>query len=389
MVLASNIGKREATLAFLLALTCTLIIYGTLYSFNFSASPYQGDTFSVLMTSLESRPGHGDILSNVVLFLPFGFFSMQCLMLKSPRLIRLLLVVTLGTALSLTIECVQIYLPSRVTSVYDIALNAFGTLSGAFIGWLNWREQLSRLQDSGRQVAMFPLLVLAAWLGYRLFPYAPTIDFQHFKNALKPILSADLPPLDMLRHFIVTLVVGRLLQGLATPNLARLGVIVIALGAIAAKPFIVTKSIQPAELAGVIAGVAVWVFILSRWHRNTAIVAILLVVQVVIQGMSPWSFSLEPKFISFVPFIGFEGGSMSVNLQAFLEKVFLYGALIWLLVETGRRLFVSLTLSVVILTAVELMQMFLVNRTSEITDPMLALILGMSMYSLDLRARPK
>lgn len=372
-------------MGFLLALTSALILYGTLYPFDFAVGAHPGDVVSLLTSSLNARPGRGDILSNVVLFLPFGFFAMQAWLPRAPRLVRLFVVLIMGAALSLGIECSQVYLPHRTPSLYDLALNVLGTLCGAMAGWIDWRGQFSRLQAGHRPPAMFPVLLLAAWLGYRLFPYVPTIDFQHVKDALKPLLSMGLTPVDVLRHFIVTLVIGRLLQAVTTPGRALLGMLVIPLGVIAAKPFIMTKVITPTELAGVVAAVAIWVVVLSRLRWRTAIVALLLAVQIAIQGMVPFIVRPEPVLISLIPFIGFEGGSMTVNLQAFLEKVFLYGALVWLLAETGRSLVFSLIVSVTLLTAIELVQMFLAGRVSEITDPLLAIIMGLALYILDRR----
>ncbi|MSO77108.1 MAG: VanZ family protein [Alphaproteobacteria bacterium] len=369
-----------------MALSSGLILYGTLYPFDFAAGAHPGAMVSLLTASLNARPGRGDILSNVVLFLPFGFFAMQCLLPRAPRLARLLVVVMMGAALSLGIECAQAYLPSRVTSLYDLALNAHGALFGAVAGWIDWR---GKLQAGGRPPAILPLLLLGAWLGYRLFPYVPTIDFQHVRDALKPLLSGELPLVDVLRHFAGTLVVGRLLQALTTPRRALLGMLLVPLGVIAAKLFIVTKVIMPGEVAGVVAGVAFWVIVLGRWHRRTAVVATVLAAQIAVQGVVPLIFRPEPVLFSFIPFIGFQGGSMAVNLQAFLEKVFLYGALVWLLIETGRRLVFTLIVSAAFLTAIELVQMYLAHRVSEITDPLLAIILGLALYILDLRDRAK
>ena len=372
-------------MAFLLAVTCALILYGTLYPFDFLAGAHPGGVIDLLIASLNLRPGRGDILSNVVLFLPFGFFAMQAWLAKAPRLLRLLVVVLMGAAFSFGIEYAQTYLPLRTPSLYDIALNGFGTLAGAMAGWADWRESFARAQAANRPIALFPVLLLAAWLGYRLFPYVPTIDFQHVKDALKPLLSTGLIAVDVLRHFIVTLVIGRLLQAVTTPGRALLAMIVMTLGVIAAKPFIMTKVILPSELAGVVAGVVVWVVVLSRLSWRTAIVALLLAVQIVVQGVTPFIVRAEPVAISLIPFIGFEGGSMSVNLQSFFEKIFLYGALVWLLAAASRSLAFSVTASVALLTAIELVQMFLADRVSEITDPLLAILMGLALYALDRR----
>ena len=374
-------------MAFLLALTTALILYGTLYPFNFLAGAHPGDLGALLIASLQVRSGRGDILSNVVLFLPFGFFAMQAWLARAPRLLRLIVVVVAGALLSFGIEYAQTYLPQRTPSLYDIMLNTFGTFVGAVAGWADWRGSLAKARAANRPLVIFPLLLLAAWLGYRLFPFVPTLDFQHFKDALKPLFSTGLIPVDVSRHFIVTLVIGRLLQAVTTPGRALLAMVVIALGVVAAKPFIMTKVILPSELAGVVAGVAVWVVLLSRMSWRTAIVALLLAVQIVVQGVTPFVVRAEPVTISLIPFIGFEGGSMAVNLQSFFEKIFLYGALVWLLGAASRSLVFSVIASVVLLAAIELLQMFLAGRVSEITDPLLAVFMGLALYALDGRGR--
>ena len=126
-----------------------------------------------------------------------------------------------------------------------------------------------------------------------------------------------------------------------------------------------------------------WVAFLSRMRGRTGILAVLLAAQIAIQGVIPFTLRPEPVMFSFIPFIGFEGGSMSQNLQAFLEKVFLYGALVWLVVETGASLVFSVIACAAFLTGIELVQMFLADRVSEITDPLLAVIMGIALYFVD------
>jgi hypothetical protein len=197
--------------------------------------------------------------------------------------------------------------------------------------------------------------------------------------------SPHFAPVDVARHFIVTLVVARLLQALLSPGKALVAAIVIPLGIIAAKPFIMTKVIAPAEVAGALLGVVIWVTVLRNMRWRTSLLALLLAAQIAVEGLYPFTLRPEPVMFSFIPFIGFEGGSMTTNLQAFLEKIFLYGSLVWLTVACGRSLIFALLSSITFLTAIELVQMYLADRVSEITDPLLALILGMALYFLDLR----
>ena len=373
-------------MGFMLALICTLILYGTLYPFDFTAVNAHAESALKLMTSpVATRPGLGDLFSNIVLFLPFGFFAMQCLFRRTSRFWRLLFVVILGTALSSGIECAQIYLPSRITSIYDLAMNMLGTCLGAVAGWIDWRRELSRLQNGHRPPTMFPVLLIVAWIGYRLFPYVPTVDFQQMKDALKPLFATKLLPIDVLGYFITTLVIGRLLLALFPPGRSLRMMLFLPFGIIILKPFIMTKVITPSELVGVTGAVIFCMVFLERLHRSADIAAFLLMILIVIQGLMPFELRPEPISFSFIPFIGFEGSSISVSLLMFFSKLFLYGSLVWLLTETGRSLFSTLIVSTVLLTTIELLQMYVSDHVAEITDPLLAIILGLALYFLDLR----
>ncbi len=361
-----------------------VVMYGTLYPFTFLADAHTGGLVEAFLNSMFVRPGRGDILSNVILFLPFGFFGMQALSDRIPKFFRYALIFGLGAATSLGIECAQYYTPSRTTSLYDLGLNTISTLIGAAGGRINWQGLVGGGTGGVRPRSIFPVFLVAAWLGYRLFPYVPTIDFQHVKDALKPLLAIEsVPAVDVLRHFAACLVLGRLLQAITTPVRSALLLIVIAFGAIAAKPFIMTKIISPAEVVGAVAAVVVWIAILSRLGPRTLIIALIFAASVALQGLIPFELNAEPSAFSLVPFGGFERGSMATNLQAFLEKIFLYGSLIWVVGQAGGSTEFSLIFNVVYLGAIEVAQTFIVGRTAEITDPVIGLIMGVALIMLE------
>ena len=72
-----------------------------------------------------------------------------------------------------------------------------------------------------------------------------------------------------------------------------------------------------------------------------------------------------------------------------MEKDFLYGALVWLTVESGVGLIASAVACMAFLTGIEVVQMFLDGRTSEITDPLLVLLMTLTWYFVDLRPNAK
>jgi glycopeptide antibiotics resistance protein len=367
----------------LFVLSALLVLYGTLYPFTLAPTELS-DILPRFLESIDRRPGRGDVLSNVILFLPCGFFGMQSLFQHAPRISRLMVICMLGAAFSFFIESTQTFIVGRDTSVFDLVLNTFGTLVGACAGWVDWNKQLADGIKSHRPPSLFPVLLIGAWLGLRLYPYVPTIDFQHVKDAIKPLLTGVISSADVLRHFVFCLVIGRLLQAVLTPRLALLAMPALALGAIAAKAFLMTRVMNLSEVIGAIAAIVLWFTVLARHRLRTGILAVLLAVQVAAQGVLPFNLvASTPSQFSFAPFKGFESGSMAINLQSFLEKIFLYGSLIWLMVQSKMRLGVAVAISVVLLTAIELVQTRLVGRVSEITDPLLAIIMGGVLYALE------
>ncbi|WP_329602867.1 VanZ family protein [Terrilactibacillus tamarindi] len=67
-------------------------------------------------------------LGNILLFVPFGFL----LTMRFPHL-KLSKVVLFGCLLSITIECIQLFMANRCTDIDDIILNTFGALVGYLV----------------------------------------------------------------------------------------------------------------------------------------------------------------------------------------------------------------------------------------------------------------
>lgn len=109
---------------------CGLVIYGSLHPFSgwrdTGISP-----FAFLEGAWPRYWTAFDLLTNVAVYLPLGFFLTLALTRLPGRLTAPVLATLLAAALSFGLEAAQTWLPSRVPSNVDFASNACGGLLGA------------------------------------------------------------------------------------------------------------------------------------------------------------------------------------------------------------------------------------------------------------------
>ena len=156
---------------------CGLIVYGSLH-------PFTGwrDTGVSPLAFLEGGwPRYWtafDLIANVALYLPLGFFLTLGLHHLRWRWLAAGLAVPLVILISFTLEAVQTWLPSRVPSNVDLACNSLGALLGAVLALWGGPRVLARI-TAWQQQAIAPvphaemgLTLLALWL---LIPLSPEI----------------------------------------------------------------------------------------------------------------------------------------------------------------------------------------------------------------------
>lgn len=155
-------------------LCVALIIYASLYPFDQWRN--QGIAPWAFLTAPWPKYWVGfDVAANVIGYAPLGFFLTLSAMRMGWRG-QVIIGATLAAALlSLTMESLQSYLPSRVPSLADFLLNSLGAWFGAFIAsaleqlglldrWSQFRERWF-VRD-----AHMGLVLLAVWPVALLFP---------------------------------------------------------------------------------------------------------------------------------------------------------------------------------------------------------------------------
>jgi len=95
-----------------------VIVYGSLYPFRFYDNPDPQGPLGALLTTWNVVSGRGDLLANIVLYLPLGFFCVRSS--KLPSRYSVLGAVAAGISLSTTMKLLQFYDVGRFSEMSDI-----------------------------------------------------------------------------------------------------------------------------------------------------------------------------------------------------------------------------------------------------------------------------
>ncbi len=214
-----------------------------------------------LLQSWAETPGRGDFVANIFFYLPLGFFASLALAGSGRTLRRILLVTLAGGLLSTTMELAQYYIAGRVSAADDVYANLIGTVLGAIVGnfagedflWLPFREIAAN---------RVPCLLLGVWLGYRLYPYVPTIDLHKYWDALKPVVFHPRPNgYDLFRYTAIWLTIGSLIESSGGPRRGWLLFPLFIAAVLAARVLIIGKTLSAAEIGGAAIALAVWLLL--------------------------------------------------------------------------------------------------------------------------------
>lgn len=183
----------------LLLLYAAFIIYATIIPFAFDTPPENFNSKLQTLLSdplqLEARRGFSitDVVSNVLLFLPFGVLFALAYSHAAPSAKRTHVILwAVGAALPLSalVEFMQFFSERRVAYLLDCLMNGTGAFCGAF-GVVRFTTQARiylqgkfRLQSFEAKLFAFYAALLAF---VQLLPLRPTLDVSTIKQTLKAI----------------------------------------------------------------------------------------------------------------------------------------------------------------------------------------------------------
>jgi len=290
-----------------------------------------------------------DMVLNLLGFMPLGFLIVPAL----PRGLRLgacvVVAVVVCFALSLALETVQNYLPTRVASNVDLGFNSLGALLGALLGaWLGprlfaregglhrWRSRSiidGHMGDAG-------LSLMALWLFAQLTPESLVFSTGDLRRLLELPTPLPFSPQEFLRleaaatagHLVAVVLLARSMM--RVPSYGAIALLVLlALGAhvLASVSFLVSADpfawATPGWRAGVVAGiplVALGLMLPRALAQGLAAMALLAATVLInLAPQNPYLMSY-PQLIGQSHFLNFHGATGLVSsMWPFLALAYL------------------------------------------------------------------
>lgn len=367
-----------------------LIAYGSLYPFS-GWQALHGRALFGFLAALPDYIEKADVVQNVLAYIPFGLFTVAALRRRFVGGTALGLALLAGGLLSLTMESLQQWLPSRDASLADVALNLLGTQAGGMLAlildghtWAGARlVALRRRWLYSGTLANLGLSALALWALSQTSPLVPSFDVGQLRSALSPLYRGLLQPdriaLMQLAVYACYLAgLGLMLRLLVRPERSALGLFSLAVALVfGLKILMQSRQLGPEAVLG--AGIAWLALAVSANMANARTVAqagtVLLAIGFVVSELAPGPYGRFADF-NWVPLVG-QMSSIS-GLQNILEvswPFFAMAIFIRLLAEPAQRRQIALAGGALVSVAVfglEWWQQALPGRHGDITQVMLA-----------------
>ncbi|WMS86423.1 VanZ family protein [Pleionea litopenaei] len=317
----------------MLAVVALVIGYGSLYPFNFHFELAMNNDWWHWLFDVSAATSRGDVLGNVLLFIPLGFiaaFGWHDRSLAEHRTWRFGLLLA-ACVYALVLQMAQVMLPSRVASMSDTWANLLGIAIGALAFKIIASQKMATWMQSDRVIAerAIPAFLVCCWLGYLWFPFIPSLRWEQIVYSFRPLthwhllspfnwlddwvfwslfwwlLARMLPRSPSMWQQVGMVIAIMLVQAVLVRNIMTLSHVLAALVSIATLPVI--ARFKDHQLA---------IFLLCWWLLRVW-----------------YPFHLQPTsgHFSWIPFSGFLTGSHWINSFVIFESVFILGAIAYCL----------------------------------------------------------
>lgn len=369
-------NDRSHSLPVAVGLVLSLIVYGSLYPFQWNFSEPQAFIWS-------GRIGLVDLVENIILFLPLGGLLGWAGQGRPRRWVFFAIWLVVALVVASALQWLQKYLP-RTPALSDAIFN----MAGFLLGWgagvaARWRVgHLLNRHQGWADADRFTLVLIALWWVAELYPLIPTLDISSVAQNVKSLWQLDMwQPRRMLLHVGMAVIgmsaVAHLARTTHLAHRARTLALVAAVAVLIGKFVVVGQSTGMAVVLGVGVGWLLWRWIDAwapgaRWSA-TAWVAL---ATYLLDALWPWAWRTPPADMAWMPFASSLSTSVESAITASAFECLCFGAILWCTMRNGALLAGMTVCTAVLAFACEWTQRYLPTRTSEITSVVLALGMG-------------
>lgn len=360
---------------------CFLIAYGSFFPFHFYFDIDQSIRGLNDLLSVDFRFGLSDIVSNIVLFLPFGFFGKKAIG-EMQHGFRIILIS--GIIFSFVLQVLQIFIPARVSSFTDVIWNTVGCVSG--IVSTRWIKFEGFNDKNGHHPVYFsvPIIIAACWLISQLIPFVPSLDIGEIKNSIKPLLVYhEFSWLSCLKYMVSWLVFGSLVFSVYHPRRSNQYLCLLICFVLCLQVIIMTRVLTISSLSGAFLAMAVWILFFDGRGQKNWLFLVMAALYILINGIFPFDMANDFVQFRFIPFHGFLTGNMLYNTIKLFEKIFIYGSLVIFLRKIPVNRIFSVSIGFLWVLFIEILQIFSTNHSPEITDPLMVILITIAANSIE------
>ena len=361
----------------LLVLITFLIVYGSLYPFNFSMA--KPGALAHLFSDRNLFTSTGDMLGNVILFAPLGLISILHLVPGWGLFRAFIGIVATGLAMALGLQVLQIFLPTRDAALADVAWNMLGMLIGALAGgYIATHHPPMPVLPHTRTMPMF---LLAGLIAIEWLPLVPSLDLQLMKAHLRLLWSTPVTlGAPFWQGIAVAMFAGHLLTFVFNRRQSVLGLVLVLAVMISGKLFIEDMPMHSSGPVGLALGGLGWAITQSCAKvRRRTLVWLTLILCYTASALAPYQLRDEATTVSWLPFASMLEGSMLSNVRSLTSNLVFYVGILYVGAKSAGLL-TSATLGLAVWALVmELMQTIIKNRSADITEPILVLLTGLTL----------
>lgn len=359
------------------------IAYGSLYPFNFDwTRPLPADLGAWLL-NWEQRTIRSDVIANILLFIPFGFFGALTVQQQQKRypLLSILMMIAGGIVFAICLQFIQFYLPSRVSHAADALLNTVGILIGISLAAYSNSQRIKRMIPVRLRLGISPaLLVLFIWIGWQFFPYIPVFESKQFGQSLNTIVESTWSLAVWLQNVLFWIIFYDLMQRVLGKEYHLSFMVIVSIFTIIIKLAMFRSQLGWSEVTAIPLAIILHKSISRRWM--TAFIATSSVAFLVWETLFPVIIQQKLNSFQWLPFDDFLKGSTWYNLSELIEESLILASIgyfcsrWWQSYRRGASFLLGLS---VVLT---LVQLFIVGKNPDITLSIMALVIGVLLIRL-------